>query len=120
MSSAPFRCYADNVLVELEPLPTQTASGLAIVDSKRRTKGTRTARVIASGPGYTNRNGHFVPNEVAAGQRVLVDALAGQDYSWDLSAPRHNNKAEFESMFGARGEFRMVREQEILGVIEDA
>lgn len=112
------RAYADNVIIELEPVRNeQTPSGLVLVDNSRRTKGTRWARVILSGPGFTNKGGHLVPNETKPGDRVLVDALAGQDYTADLSAPRSNGKgAVFDSVFGARGEFRIVREEEILAI----
>lgn len=124
--SAPIRPYADNVVLELEPLPTQTKSGLAIVDTSRKTKGHRTARVIASGPGYwgiptySSPGGVFIANETRAGDRVVVDSLAGQDWSMNMSAPRHHERAqEFEELLGRRGEIRVVREAEILAIIEE-
>jgi hypothetical protein len=60
-----------------------------------------------------------VPNTVKVGDRVIVDALAGQNYALDLSVPRHNKTQEFQELFGDRGEFRIVREEEILGVLVD-
>jgi len=36
----------------------------------------------------------------------------------DLTVPRHNKSAEFQDLFGDAGEFRIVREQEILAVVE--
>ncbi len=124
------RAYADNVIVVLEPLPDKTASGIAIVrDPKARR--VRTARVVSSGPGhYRARSfrarqtdytlqGHteeslgFVPNETKPGDRVVIDAYAGQDYSMDISVPRHNKAAIYDTIGGERGEFRIVREQEI-------
>jgi co-chaperonin GroES (HSP10) len=113
------RAYADNVIIVLEPLPTETASGIALVNMGRNNKGHRTARVIASGPGYTSQRGVFIPNETRAGDRVIVDALAGQHYQMDLTVPRHNKTSEFQELFGEKGEWRIVREQEILGVLED-
>lgn len=115
--------YADNVILELEPLEATTKSGIHIVDTSRKHKGHRTARVLASGPGYmsipTYRSAsHLIPNETRAGDRVVVDALAGQDYSLDFNAPRHNKSPEFQELFGRGGEFRIVREAEILAVIE--
>ncbi len=124
----------DNVLIVLEPLPTATASGIALVpnQSKVRAHGSRFARVIASGPGYYrprktllgDRVYHeatdvLVPNETQAGDRVLVDALAGQNYDLDLTVPRTNKTSEFLELLGERGEFRIVREQEILGIVEE-
>lgn len=119
------RAYADNVIIRLEPIATETASGLSIVTSREtQNKGTRTAVVLASGPGHRTRRGTFIPNETRPGQRVLVDALAGQDYSLDLEAPRSNASAQhpdassFDSLLGQKGEYRIVREDEILGVLE--
>ncbi len=115
-----FRAYADNVVIELEPVRTETDSGIAIVQTAKGARDHRVARVVASGPGYTLPSGAFVPNTVRAGERVLVDALCGQNYDLDLTVPRHNKSAQFQELFGDRGEFRIVREQEILGVLEDA
>jgi len=125
------RPLADNVVIRLEPLETETASGIALVPGKRDRRGHRTAIVIASGPGHYRQvrrtlgdgtpyttDGPFVPNEVKPGDRVVVDALAGQNYDLDINIPRHNKGAEFAAIADARGEFRIVREQEILGVVE--
>ena len=118
--------YQDNVIVVFEPEPTETASGLAVVHGRRNyTRSARAARVYASGPGYWTEpsyhhpQGVFIPNEAKPGDRVLVSAVAGQDYSLDLSCPRHNKPSEFEDICGVKGEFRIIREQEILAVIGD-
>lgn len=114
------RAYQDNCIIVLEPIETETKSGLAIVHNRAPgAREQRTARVIASGPGYYTRLGALVPNTVKAGDRVMVDAMAGQNYAMDLTVPRHNKSAEFGELFGDRGEFRIVREQEILAVIDD-
>lgn len=129
------RPYADNVIIVLEPLETQTASGLTLVnlrDPKSRARGSRTARVIASGPGYwysrRKRLGDgvyseptevFVPNETREGDRVIVDADPGQDYRLDITIPRTNVSASFVELLGDKGEFRIVREQEVYAVIEN-
>jgi hypothetical protein len=60
-----------------------------------------------------------VPNTVQPGDRVIVDARAGQNYDMDLTTPRHNKPTEFQELVGERGEFRIVREEEILAVIEE-
>ena len=115
-----FRAYADNVVIQIEPLEQQTKSGLYTPHSgAAKARGHRSAVVLASGPGHINRFGKFVPNEVKAGDRVIVDALAGQDYAMDLSVPRHNKTPEFQELFGDRGEFRIVREEEILGILDE-
>jgi co-chaperonin GroES (HSP10) len=114
-----FRAYADNVVLEFVKPNPQAEGAVVIVESGKATaRGHRIARVVASGPGYTRRSGVFIANEVKTGDRVVVDALAGQDYAMDLSVPRHNKSAEFQDLFGDRGEFRIVREEEILGVLE--
>lgn len=116
-----FRAYQDNVVIALDPLQRETESGLAIVETKAKH---RTARVLMSGPGYygpptyKNPRGLFHANEVKPGDRVIVDALAGQNYQLDLNASRQNQAQEFQELLGERGEFRIVREEEILGVIE--
>ena len=115
-----FRAYQDNVIIVLDPLETETASGLALVHNRRPgAREQRTARVLASGPGYFTKLGALVPNTVKAGDRVMVDAVAGQNYDMDLTVPRHNKSPGFDGLFGDRGEFRIVREQEILAVFED-
>jgi co-chaperonin GroES (HSP10) len=117
------RCYADNCLIELEPLETVSASGLALVHTRAPgAREHRFARVIASGPGYYTRLGALVPNTVQPGDRVVVDALAGDrmKYDWDISAPRQNKQPELDHLLGERGAFRVVREQEILCVVEQA
>lgn len=128
------RPYADNVVLVLEPLETQSAGGLTLVnlkDPKDRIRGSRTARVIASGPGYwysrRRRFGNgtyseptevFVPNETKPGDRVIVDANPGQDYRLDITIPRTNLNASFTELLGDKAEFRVVREAEIYAILE--
>jgi co-chaperonin GroES (HSP10) len=109
--------YADNIAIEFLPEATSTAGGLHIPQQAQNQK-TRRARVVATGPGYYTSLGKFVATTVQPGDTVLVDRLAGQDYVWDLSVPRHNKKGCDFSEDGR--EWRMVREQEILAVLEEA
>ena len=129
------RPTADNVLIVLEPPPAQSASGLTLVhlkDPKSHVRGSRTARVIATGPGYyrnsrqlladrsyTEPTSVFVPNQVKPGDRVIVDSNPGQDYRLDISIPRSNINSEFVELLGVKAEFRIVREQEIYAVLDD-
>lgn len=119
-----FKPIADNVLIALEPLDKQTASGIHVVrQSGPGAKEHRTARVIASGPGYKRPCcGAFIPNETRDGDRVIVDALAGDvlNYDWDVSEPRRNKIGGFEAVGELTGELRIVRESEILAVFERA
>lgn len=115
------RCYSDNVLLKLEPLSTVSASGLALVHTRAPgAREHRYAKVLASGPGYFTRLGALVPNTVKEGDRVIVDALAGDRVKWDfdLSAPRQNAMPEMDHLLGERGAYRCVREQEILCVVD--
>jgi len=110
------RAYADNVVIRLEPLATMTASGLHLPGTqKTKQTGSREATVMAVGPGHVRPNGVLVPTQVQVGERVIVDALAGQNYDMDLSVPRHNKPVEWAD---SQGEFRIVREDEILCVVE--
>lgn len=107
----------DNVVLRFKPRPPVTASGLihipqTVTESR---VGTREAEVMAVGPGHTTRQGKFIPTQVKPGEVVLVDALAGQNYDMDLNVPRHNKPTEWGD---ERGEFRIVREDEILCVVE--
>ena len=125
-----FRAYADNVVVQLEPLELRTNGGLHLPQrSERGAMGMRFARVMASGPGhYAQVRGDagatveqpraFIPNETKAGDRVILPALSGTNFDMDLSIPRHNKSSEFEELFDDKGEFRVVREAEILAIVE--
>lgn len=110
--------YADNVWLRLLPLETVSKSGLVhLVEGERKVKGTRRATVLGSGPGYTTRSAAFIANETRPGDTVYVDALAGQDWRFDFDPPRHHDKAiEFDSLANERGEYRVVREQEIQAI----
>ena len=127
------RPKADNVVLVLEPLHTvsQPMGNIHLVSDASKAKGkaraSRWARVVASGPGYwleskrrigdrkfTVRTDVFVPNETRPGDRVLIAADSGQDYSLDLSIPRHNLGHDFEELCGEKGEFRVIRESEAL------
>ena len=87
----------------------------------KQAMGHRMATVIASGPGYylpkpagcggTVETRAFVPNQTQPGQRVIVDALAGNVWDGSLSAPRHNQGSDW-------GERRIVRESEILAILD--
>jgi len=126
-----FRAYQDNVVVQLEPLETQTAGGLHLPQrTERGAMGMRFARVMASGPGhYAQRRGgagstmemprSFVANETRPGDRVILPALSGSNFEMDISIPRHNKSEDFAELFDAKGEFRIVREAEILAIVEE-
>lgn len=116
----------DNILIVLEPLETMTASGFHVVRMEQGARDHRVAKVLAVGPGHWTgcrqcgtAKTHFIPTELKPGDRVIVDALAGQNYDMDLSVPRHNKSPEFQEMCGESGAFRVIRESEALGIVED-
>jgi co-chaperonin GroES (HSP10) len=125
-----FRALADNVAIVLEPLETMTHGGLHLPQrTERGALGCRFAKVIASGPGHwAQRRGGagstvemtraFVPNETKPGDRVLLPALSGTNFDLDISIPRHNKGDDFKELLGEKGEFRIVREAEILAIVE--
>ena len=125
----------DNVVIRLLPEPRQTAGGIVIPQQAdpRRATDVRRAEVVAVGPGhyrkrkrqlgsteYTEDTMVLVPTELRPGDVILVHARAGQDYTWDLNIPRHNKPVELTEMGDQRGEFRIIREDEALGVLEQA
>lgn len=126
--SAPVRMLQDNVLIRLDPPENVSRGGVHLPENRQRPGGreSRTATVLAVGPGYYQGcrecgcTSVFVRTELKPGDRVVVDALAGQDYVLDVSVPRHNKGADFLRLLDERGEFRIAREGEILAVIDDA
>jgi hypothetical protein len=60
-----------------------------------------------------------VPTELKVGNVVLVHARAGQNYELDINVPRHNKPMDFAELGDERGEFRIIREDEVLGVLEE-
>jgi len=112
------RATQDNVIIRFIPEASETKGGLFLPQNRKRDKrGVRQAEVIAVGPGYYRDSGHgrFIPTTVKVGEIVLVDELAGQDYSLDINVPRQNKHADWAD---ASGDFRIVREEEIHAVIE--
>ncbi len=107
----------DNVLLVLEPdVPQVTASGVVTVQLQASSKAyaNRTGRVLAVGPGHEDKRGRFQPTSVQPGERVVIHCTAGDRYEY-------TKRQDFAEMYGLTGdnlEFRMVREEEILAVIE--
>lgn len=127
------RPTADNVVLRLLPGDAVSAGGIHIPEMARKGKRleARKAVVVAVGPGHYEQrkrtlgstqyttDGAFIPTQVKPGDIVLVDPQAGQDYTLDLSIPRHNRPATLDAIADERGEFRICREGELLGVVEE-
>ena len=132
-AARPFRMLQDNVLVRLKPRPKLVAGGLiqAPDNAKAKLGGLREAEVIAVGPGHhplfalrcapahtlAVARGPFQATEVQPGDVVVVDEAAGQDYRFDVSAPRAN-PAGADGSWIQGSDCRIVREDEILFVDE--
>jgi co-chaperonin GroES (HSP10) len=123
------RPLEDNVLLYLKPRPSQMAGSLLTLPQNRagRSTGAREAIVLATGPGWRLRGGRgpIVPTEVEPGDCVAVDSKAGQDWALDVGKPRTNPRGCSWDSFPVPtelerigGEYRMVRADEILFVIE--
>jgi co-chaperonin GroES (HSP10) len=110
------RMLSDNILIRLEPQPTETASGIALVHTRKAgAKEHRTAEVIAVGPGHYpgckscgGAKPTFIPTTLVAGDRIVVDAVCGQPWDFDVSAVRQNERAEFDSLFGEKSEWPLA------------
>ena len=121
------RMLSDNALIRLDPPPSETASGIQLVHT--RAPGVREHReavVIAVGPGHHpgckscgGQKPTFIPTTLRPGDRIVVDATAGNKWDWDVSSIRHNEKADFDSMLGERADFRVIREAEAHCILED-
>jgi len=97
--SAPlFQPCSDGVLVLRSPEERKTASGLFIPDSalEKPLQG----KVIAVGPGRTNKKGRISPMDVMVGDEVLLSQYSGN-----------------EVQLGGQ-DYLLVREGDILGVLE--
>lgn len=88
----------DRLLIEVEGAAQKTAGGLyipgTVADRPNRGK------VLAKGPGRRNKKGTLRPLDVSVGDQILFPQFAGQ-------------KVEMDG-----GEFLILREEEVLGIVE--
>jgi co-chaperonin GroES (HSP10) len=129
----------DNVLIAFEPLEEVTQGGVIIPGfeyvSDGKHKGakqsrhtlSRWAKVLSVGPGHhpgCKKCGGvkkaFIPTQLKVGDRVLVPANTGEDYTLDVSAPRHHTQEhKFNAFEGyENAELRIIREGQALAVEE--
>lgn len=92
-----FRPIGDRVLIKRLEGEQKTAGGLFIPDVAKEKA--QTGSVIAVGPGRLDRDGKMVPTEVKPGDKVYVGKYTGTEIG---------------------DEYIIVREDEILGVVEKA
>jgi len=91
----------DRIVVKpLEAGDEKTASGLIIPDSAKEKP--QEGEVVAVGQGKRNDEGKLIPLDVKAGDRILFGKYSGSDIKVDGN------------------EYMIMREDEVLGVIEGA
>ena len=71
----------DRVLVLRTEEETRTAGGIIIPDSAKEKP--QQGKVIAAGPGKTDKDGKRTPLQVAAGDRILFSKYAGSEIKID-------------------------------------
>lgn len=89
----------DRVLIRRMEMKEQVKGGIIIPDTAKEKP--LEGKVVATGNGRTDDNGKLIPMTVKAGQKVLVGKYAGTEVKID----------DIEHI--------IVREDEILGIIED-
>jgi chaperonin GroES len=92
--------YDRIVVKRLETGDEKTASGLIIPDSAKEKP--QEGEVVAVGQGKRNDDGKLIPLDVKAGDRILFGKYSGSDIKVDGN------------------EYMIMREDEVLGVIEGA
>ena len=90
--------YDRIVVTRIEDDTEKTAGGLFIPDSAKEKP--QQGEVVAVGQGKRNEDGKLIPLDVKAGDRILFGKYSGSDIKID------NN------------EYLIMREEEVLGVIE--
>ena len=88
----------DRVLVQRLEEGEQKVGGIIIPDTAKEKP--QQGEVIAVGPGARNEQGQLVPLDVNAGDTILFGKYAGQEIKLDGE------------------EFLIMREEEVLGVVE--
>jgi chaperonin GroES len=92
--------YDRIVVKRLEASDEKTPSGLIIPDSAKEKP--QEGEVVAVGQGKRNDDGKLIPLDVKAGDRILFGKYSGSDIKVDGN------------------EYMIMREDEVLGVIEGA
>ena len=92
--------YDRLVVKRLDEETEKTASGLFIPDSAKEKP--QQGEVVAVGQGKRNDDGKLIPLDVKAGDRILFGKYSGSDIKMDGN------------------EYLIMREDEVLGVIEGA
>ena len=68
---------SNRVVAKREQQQETSKGGILLPDSAKKKQ--ETAKVIAVGPGRTNKDGEFIPMEVKVGDTILMDKYAAQE-----------------------------------------
>lgn len=98
------KLLSDHVLVELEPARERTGGGIILPGTVAEP--VRVGRVLQAGPGRRFKD-RFVPTSVQVGERVCF-FIASADTKTGQAVTYHLEKDQ-----------RLMREQDILGVVAD-
>lgn len=93
------RPLQDRIIVERLEEETKTAGGIIIPDSAKEKP--QMGKIMAIGKGKMNSEGEYLPLDVKAGDKVLFSKYAGTEIKLEGK------------------EFLIMREDDILGVLED-
>ena len=88
----------DRVIVEMVPEEQKTAGGIVIPDTAKEKP--QEGKVIAVGPGRTDKDGALIPMDVKKGDRILFGKYSGTETKID----------------GV--EYLIMRADDILGILE--
>jgi chaperonin GroES len=75
------RPILDKIIIKTQEAEKETSGGIIIANAKN--DGIIEAEVLAVGPGAYNDKGKFIVPGVEVGNRILVNAAAGQKFTHD-------------------------------------
>lgn len=94
------RPIQDRVFVEVDQQDSNiTTGGIVVIEHNPAQK--RTGRILASGPGYHDEKGRFIPNTLKPGDRVVLGSYAGTEITLEGKT------------------FRVMREGDIAGLVDE-
>ena len=95
---AKLRPLGDKILIKRVEAETKTKSGIVLPDSAKEKP--QQGKIIAAGKGRIEKDGKVTPLDVKAGDTILFGKYAGQEIKIDGN------------------DYLIMREEEVLGVIE--
>lgn len=79
LKKATLKPIGNRVVVKRMEQQETSKGGILLPDSAKKKQ--ETAKVIAIGPGKSNKNGEIIPVEIKVGDIVLMDKYSGQEVS---------------------------------------